>query len=156
MKATRVLTAVNKVRVFAKYGPQLHVALHRRSGGRLVRTFRGGDVVLLTHTGRRSGRTFTTPLLYVRDGDDLVVAASNGGLDQEPQWWLNLQADPRGTVEIAGRRTEIVAGQVAERDRQRLWDALMAKCPTYDDYQSWVSRRISLVRLTPVAEELAA
>jgi F420H(2)-dependent quinone reductase len=114
------------------------------------------DVLLLTHTGRTSGRTYTTPALYVRDGEDYVVAASNGGIDREPQWWLNLQADPRGAVEIGGRRTDVVASTVGDRDRQRLWDALMAKCPTYDDYQASVSRRISLVRLSPVAEEQAA
>jgi deazaflavin-dependent oxidoreductase (nitroreductase family) len=142
--------------LISKYAAKVHVALHRRSGGRLVRTFRGGDVVLLTHTGRRSGRTFTTPVLYVRDGDDLVVAASNGGIDAEPQWWLNLQADPRGVVEIGGRRTPVLAATVDEADRQRLWDALMAKCPTYDDYQAGVSRRISLVRLSPIAEAEAA
>jgi deazaflavin-dependent oxidoreductase (nitroreductase family) len=146
----RVLT------VISKYAAKLHVTMVRRSGGRLVRTFRGGDVVLLTHTGRSSGRTFTTPLLYVRDGDDVVVAASNGGIDREPQWWLNLQADPRGATEIGGRRTEVVASRVPEADRQRLWDALMAKCPTYDDYQAGVSRRISLVRLSPIGAERTA
>jgi deazaflavin-dependent oxidoreductase (nitroreductase family) len=140
----RVLT------VISKYGAKFHVALHRRSGGRMVRTFRGGDVVLLSHTGRTSGRTFTTPLLYVRDGRDWVVAASNGGIDREPQWWLNLQADPRGVTEVGEERTDVVASKVSEADRQRLWDALMARTPTYDDYQAAVSRRISLVRLTPV------
>jgi F420H(2)-dependent quinone reductase len=90
-------------------------------------------VLLLTHTGRTSGWTFTTPALYVRDGADLVVAASNGGIDREPQWWLNLQADPRGAVEIAGRRTDVLASRVDEPDRPRLWEALMARCPTYDD-----------------------
>ena len=142
--------------VVSKYGAKLHVGLVRRSGGRLVRTFRGGDLLLLTHTGRRSGRTFTTPALYVRDGEDWVVAASNGGIDAEPQWWLNLQADPRGAVEVGGRRTAVVAARVEEADRQRLWDALMARCPTYDAYQASVSRRISLVRLTPSAAEQAA
>jgi deazaflavin-dependent oxidoreductase (nitroreductase family) len=85
-----------------------------------------------------------------------VVAASNGGIDAEPQWWLNLQVDPRGTVEVGGRRTPVRASKVDEADRQRLWDALMAKCPTYDDYQAGVSRRISLVRLTPTGQERAA
>jgi deazaflavin-dependent oxidoreductase (nitroreductase family) len=146
----RVLT------VISKYGARLHVTMSRRSGGRLARTFRGGDMLLLSHTGRKSGRTFTTPALFVRDGEDLVVAASNGGVDAEPQWWLNLQADPRGTVDVHGRRTDVVASQVAEADRQRLWDALMAKCPTYDKYQAGVSRRISLVRLSPIGHEQAA
>jgi deazaflavin-dependent oxidoreductase (nitroreductase family) len=142
--------------LISKYAAKTHVAMVRRSGGRLVRTFRGGDVLLLSHTGRRSGKTFTTPALYVRDGEDYVVAASNGGIDAEPQWWLNLRADPRGAVEIGGRRTPVHAAAVEEADRQRLWDALMAKCPTYDDYQAGVSRRISLVRLSPIGEEHAA
>jgi deazaflavin-dependent oxidoreductase (nitroreductase family) len=146
----RILTVVSK------YAAKTHVAMIRGSGGRLARTFRGGDMLLLTHTGRKSGKAFTTPALFVRDGDDVVVAASNGGIDAEPQWWLNLQADPRGAVEIAGRRTPVHATKVDESDRQRLWDALMAKCPTYDDYQASVSRRISLVRLSPVGQEQAA
>ena len=100
---------------------RVHTALLRRSGGRLGNRFRGGDVVLLTHRGRKSGRTFTTPLLHVRDGDDLVVAASNGGVDAEPQWWLNLQADPHGEVEVRGRRWHVVASKVDEADRARLW-----------------------------------
>jgi deazaflavin-dependent oxidoreductase (nitroreductase family) len=137
--------------IVSKYAAKVHVAMVRRSGGRLVRTFRGGDLLLLSHTGRTSGRTFTTPALFVRDGEDYVVAASNGGIDREPQWWLNLQADARGAIEVGGRRTDVVASQVAEADRQRLWDALMARCPTYDDYQAAVSRRISLVRLSPVS-----
>jgi deazaflavin-dependent oxidoreductase (nitroreductase family) len=142
--------------VLSKYGAKFHVTVTRRSGGRLVRTFRGGDMLLLTHTGRKSGKTFTTPALYVRDGEDYVVAASNGGIDAEPQWWLNLQAEPRGAVEIGGRRTPVHATQVDEADRQRLWDALMARCPTYDDYQASVSRRIALVRLSPVGEARGA
>jgi F420H(2)-dependent quinone reductase len=139
----RALTRVSKA--VARY----HVALNRRTGGRLGNRFRGGDVLLLTHRGRTSGRSYTKPVLHVRDGDDFVVAASNGGIDAEPQWWLNLQADPHAVVEVRGRRTEVVASAVPEEERQRLWDALMAKCPTYDTYQASVSRRISLVRLTP-------
>ncbi|SNS92159.1 deazaflavin-dependent oxidoreductase, nitroreductase family [Geodermatophilus saharensis] len=132
-----------------RHAARVHTALLRRSGGRLGNRFRGGDVVLLTHRGRRSGRTLTTPLLHVRDGEDLVVAASNGGVDAEPQWWLNLQADPHGEVEVRGRRWPVVATQVDEADRGRLWRALMDRCPTYDDYQARVSRRIALVRLSP-------
>jgi deazaflavin-dependent oxidoreductase (nitroreductase family) len=150
-RATAPLTRRDRaLTVVSKYAAKVHVTVVRRSGGRLVRRFRGGDMLLLTHTGRTSGRSFTTPALFVRDGRDYVVAASNGGIDREPQWWLNLQADPRGAVEIGGERTEVVAGTVSEADRQRLWDALMARCPTYDDYQAAVSRRISLVRLSPV------
>jgi deazaflavin-dependent oxidoreductase (nitroreductase family) len=140
----RILTIVSK------YAARAHVALVRRSGGRLIRTFRGGNLLLITHTGRRSGKTYTTPALYVRDDQDYVVAASNGGIDHEPQWWLNLQADPRGAVEVEGHRTDVLASRVSEPDRQRLWDALMTRYRTYDHYQARVSRRIALVRLSPL------
>ena len=143
-RSDRVLTKVSK------YVGATHVRVLQASGWRLGARWMGGDVVLLTHTGRRSQQSYTTPLLYVRDGDDVVVAASNGGIDREPQWWLNLQADPHGLVEVAGRRTPVTAHAVTPGDRQRLWDALMANCANYDKYQASVSREISLVRLTPV------
>lgn len=70
---------------------------------------------LLPHRGRASGRTCTKAVLHVRDGDDLVVAASGGGIDREPQWWLNLQADPRGFAEAGGRRLVRLSPVAAER-----------------------------------------
>jgi deazaflavin-dependent oxidoreductase (nitroreductase family) len=93
------------------------VQLNRRSRGRLGNRFRGGQVLLLNHRGRRSGASYTTPVAYARDGEDYVVAASNGGIDLERQWWLNLQAEPRSTVEVRGRRIEVVAHLVDEADR---------------------------------------
>ena len=115
-----------------------------------VETFRGAKLLHLTTTGRRSGKLRSVPLAYVRDGDDYVVAASNGGADWQPAWWLNLQADPRGTVVVGEQRFEVVASVVDERDRPRLWRALSDQLDTYDDYQRKVRRRIELVRLRPV------
>jgi deazaflavin-dependent oxidoreductase (nitroreductase family) len=145
----RLLTGVQR------HVARAHTSLLRRSGGRWGNRFRRGDVVLLTHRGRTSGRTFTTPLLHVRDGADLVVAASNGGVDAEPQWWLNLQADPHGEVEVRGRRWSVVASPVDNADRGRLWRALMERTPTYDEYQAKVRRQIALVRLSPAGDDTA-
>ncbi len=127
-----------------------HVRLNRRSGGRMGNTFRGGQVLLLDHRGRRSGMGYTTPVAYARDGEDYVVAASNGGIDREPQWWQNLQAEPRTTIEVRGRRVEVEARLVDDADRARLWDALNDNLDTYDAYQASVSRRIAVIRLSPV------
>lgn len=127
-----------------------HVRINRWSGGRLGNRFRGGQVLLLTHRGRTSGRSYTTPLAYARDGESFVVAASNGGIDIEPQWWRNLQADPRCSIEIRGRRIDVLATEAEEHERARLWDALNANIDTYDAYQASVNRRIAVVRLTPV------
>ncbi len=144
-RADRAATALTR-RVAAA-----HTALLRRTGSRVGNRFRGGDVVLVTCRGRVSGRSRTVPLLYVRDGEDLVVAASNGGIDAEPQWWLDLCADPRGEVEVRGRRWAVTATEVADADRARLRAALVARFDGYDGYQAKVSRRIPRVRLSPAA-----
>lgn len=129
----------------------VHIGLYRATGGRIGSHFRGGDVLLLTVIGRKSGRQFTSPLLYVRDGDALVVAASNGGLDREPAWWLNLQARPEATVQVLRDVVEVRAEKVTGDDRRRLWRALNDRFDGYDSYQRAVRREIAVVRLRPVA-----
>jgi deazaflavin-dependent oxidoreductase (nitroreductase family) len=112
--------------------------------------FRGGELLFLTTTGRKSGEPRTVPLLYVRDGDDHVVAASNGGSDWEPAWWLNMQANPHGTVEVRRQRHDVTATEVVGDEREAMWARLSSQLDTYDGYQRKVRRRIAVVRLTPV------
>lgn len=119
----------------------------RRTG---VSTFRGAKLLYLTTTGRVSGSRRTVPLAFVPDGDDLVVAASNGGADWEPGWWLNLQADPRGTIEVDKQQRAVTASEVDGPEREVLWARLGAQLDSYDGYQAKVARRIAVVRLTPV------
>lgn len=128
----------------------LHVALYRASGGRFLNRFRGGPMLLLTTQGRKTGRSRTTPLLYVRDGNDFVVVASNGGMDWEPAWWLNLKSDPIGQVQAGARAHRVRAEQVEPADRARLWPRLTRMYSAYDGYQRRVSREIAVVRLRPV------
>jgi deazaflavin-dependent oxidoreductase (nitroreductase family) len=127
----------------------VHTRLYRASGGRVGGRFRGGDVLLLTVTGRRSGRSFTSPLMYVRDGEALVVAASNGGIDREPAWWLNLQARPEATVQVGRDVLPVRAERTTGEDRSRLWQALNAAFGGYEGYQRGVQREIAVVRLSP-------
>ena len=134
--------------VMRHVGP-LHIAVLRAFRGRGAWRFRGGDVVLLTHTGRRSGRQFTVPLLYLRDGEDVLVAASNGGVDAEPQWWLNLQENPYAEIEIRGERRAVVAEPVSDADHAAAWKRFRGIGAMYDKYQAGVARRITLVRLRP-------
>ena len=123
-------------------------AIIRRRG---LTRFRGGDLLYLTTTGHKSGKARTVPLLFVRDGDDLVVAASNGGADWEPGWWLNLQATPEGLVKVADDEHRVTGTEVDGPERDVLWQRLMEQNSAYDGYQSKVRRRIAVVRLTPVA-----
>jgi F420H(2)-dependent quinone reductase len=112
-------------------------------------TFQGGTLLYLTTTGRKSGTRRTVPLVYVRDGDDFVVAASNGGADWEPAWWLNFRADPRGTVQVDGTHVPVTASEVDGPERNELWRRLNDQIDTYDRYQRKVRRRIAVVRLRP-------
>ena len=145
----RPLTAKDRrtVRIMRVVG-RVHRAVLRVTGGRVgARWFGGSDVVQLTVRGRVSGRSFTVPLMSLPDGDDLLVVASQGGVDREPQWWLNLLADPRGEVVWRRRRFGVVAEQVGDDERQQLWDRFVATYAGFDDYQARVSRRIAVVRL---------
>ena len=114
-----------------------------------LQRFRGGDLLYLTTTGRTSGARRTVPLLYVRDGDDYVVAASNGGADWQPGWWLNLQADPHGVAKVGSNELAVTGAEVEEPERSELWRRLGDQLDAYDGYQSKVRRRIAVVRLVP-------
>ncbi len=87
-----------------RFATRLHSSVYRATGGKVGGRLLGSPVLLLTTTGRKSGRPRTIPLLYLRDGENLVVVASNGGTAGDPAWWLNLMADPEANVEVGGRK----------------------------------------------------
>jgi deazaflavin-dependent oxidoreductase (nitroreductase family) len=106
-------------------------------------------VLLLTTTGRRSGKARTTPLTFFRDGTDLVVIASNGGTDRPPGWSLNLQQTPRAVVQIGTDKLVVTARPASEQQRERLWSVITATYAGYARYQERTTRRIPVVLLTP-------
>jgi F420H(2)-dependent quinone reductase len=121
-------------------------AVVRRLG---LRRFRGADLLYLTTTGRKSGKSRTTPLLYLHDGDRWLVVASNGGADWEPGWWLNLQAGSTGTIEVDGARTPVTGTEITGAERDVLWRRMNNEVFDYESYQRKVSRRLAVVALTP-------
>ena len=106
-------------------------------------------VLLLTTTGRRSGKARTTPLTFFRDGSDLVVIASNGGADRPPDWSLNLQQNPRAVVQIGTDKVTVQATTASPEERERLWVGITAAYPGYAAYQEKTTRRIPVLILTP-------
>lgn len=130
--------------------------LYRRTGGRVGGKWRIGagfrkpvPVLLLDHRGRRSGRLFTTPLLYVRHGADVVVVASQGGLPSDPQWYRNLLARPDTHVQIGATRHPVRARRSGPDERERLWPLLVEAYADFDTYQAWTERDIPVVVLEP-------
>lgn len=129
-----------------------HVALYRASGGRLGGQLRkGAPVLLLTTTGRKTGRQRTTPLLYVEEADRSVVVASAGGAPSHPAWYLNLRSNPTATIQVGSRKLAVTAETAGPEERARLWPRLTQMWPQYDDYQAKTRREIPVVILTPSA-----
>ncbi|PWR13136.1 nitroreductase family deazaflavin-dependent oxidoreductase [Micromonospora sicca] len=122
------------------------VWLYRRSGGKLGGKMFGAPVLLLTTTGRKSGRSWTVPLMYQTDGDRWVIIASNGGSARHPAWWLNLRSQP-DALQI-GRQTYLVtAVETAGEDRERLWQQMADMYKGYDGYARKTTRQIPVVVL---------
>jgi F420H(2)-dependent quinone reductase len=124
-----------------------NVIVYRRSGGRLWNTVKGAPVLLLEHVGRKSGRARTAPLLYMKDGDRLVIVASRGGSDATPAWWLNLKANPTTTVQVGRERRTVTARQASTEEKAELWPRLVQMYSDYAVYARRTSRDIPVVIL---------
>jgi deazaflavin-dependent oxidoreductase (nitroreductase family) len=122
----------------------------RRRGRWSVGRFVGVPTLLLTTTGRRSGRARTQPLAYIVDGEAYVVVGSNWGQRHQPAWSANLRAHPDATVSVEGATVPVRAVQATGPDRERLWQRMRAVWPAYQTYQDRASgREIRIFRLQP-------
>ena len=139
-----------------KYAGRAHVAVYRATKGRIGSTFRVGaalrkpaPVLLLEHVGKKSGRSYTSPLLYLLDGPDVVVVASTGGMAKDPQWYRNLMARPDTQLQIRGDVRQVRARTASPEERAALWPRLVEMYADYDNYQSWTDREIPVVICEP-------
>ena len=129
----------------------LNVPLYRASGGRLMGKVGRAPVLLLTSTGRRSGQRRTAPVLYLRDGDRLIVIGSNAGNEREPAWALNLKANPDAEVEVGRERTRVRARIADGDERTQLWTRFNSLFGGFDHYRERTSRDIAVFVLEPLA-----
>jgi deazaflavin-dependent oxidoreductase (nitroreductase family) len=144
-------------------GPYLkfHVYIYERTDGRVGKHSNRVPALLLTTTGRKSGQARTLGLTYYRDGDEVIVVASNGGSDHPPAWLLNLQADPRVKVRLGREVVGATARVATPEERARLWPLVnrtnRGMAPLfhpgaigrYDVHQRHTSREIPVVIITP-------
>jgi deazaflavin-dependent oxidoreductase (nitroreductase family) len=127
---------------------RVQIAVFRLTHGRVMSNVRGMPVMLLTTLGRRSGRRRTTPLMYLRDGEDYVIIASNLGRPHHPAWFYNLQASPLAEIEVPGKRLPVTAKITSADDRERLWSELIHRAPFFDGYRKSTTREIPMIRLS--------
>jgi deazaflavin-dependent oxidoreductase (nitroreductase family) len=123
------------------------IAEFRASGGRVGGVFAGSPLLLLTTTGRKSGRRHTIPVLYTRHGDSYVVLASKAGAPTNPDWYHNLLAGPRAMVELGDETFEVGAVVATGDERDRLFARHAAQLPIYAEYQYQTTRAIRVVVL---------
>ncbi len=127
---------------------QYHVERYRATDGEEGHDWlEGAPVLLLTTTGRKSGEERTTPLIYGRSGDDVLLVASNGGNPMHPPWYLNLKANPEVGVQIWGERFRARARDAPAQERPEMWQTMLGHWPYYDRYQEMTEREIPVVVL---------
>lgn len=119
----------------------------RSSGGKVGGAFAGAPMILITHTGARSGRTYTTPLVYSSDGDRWVIIASKAGAPTNPSWYHNLLAHPEVTVEIGTEKFQARAAEVKGAERDRLFAGQAGLMPQFNEYQKNTVRKIPVIVL---------
>jgi deazaflavin-dependent oxidoreductase (nitroreductase family) len=119
----------------------------RAHGGKVGGMWEGRPLLLLTTTGAKSGRRHTTPTMYLRDGDRLLIFASKGGAPTHPHWYHNLLAHPEVTVEVGPETYQAIATVITGEQRDRLYARQAELYPQFADYQSRTSRTIPVIAL---------
>ncbi len=117
----------------------------RANAGKVGGQFAGAPMVLLTTTGAKSGKSFTTPLVYSKDGDRFVVIASKAGAPNNPAWYHNLKAHPTATLEIGDQKFQARAVVTSGAERERLFNQQAAQMPVFNDYRKKTTRQIPVI-----------
>ena len=123
----------------------------RANDGKVVGPFEGTPLLLLTTVGAKSGEPRTSPIVYLPDGDRVIVFASKGGAPTNPAWYHNLRANPTVTVELPGERYEARAVVTEGDEREGLWERQKAAMPAFADYEGKTTRQIPVIALERVA-----
>lgn len=122
----------------------------RANDGVVSGRFEGKTLLLLHTTGAKSGQERINPVAYFRDGENYVVIASKGGAPTHPDWYYNILAHPRLTVEVGTETIQVDAKVTEEPDRTRLYDKMVETFPGFNDYRRKTSRVIPVIALTRV------
>ena len=135
---------------FIRYFSRLNRFFYRLSGGKLFGTWmRGGAIGILGHRGRKSGKALSSPLVYLPDGDRLIIIASKGGMSKHPLWYLNLCANPDCEFEIGSTKRAYRARTATAEEKRAYWPRILAMNPDFDVYQARTTRDIPVVILEP-------
>ncbi len=129
----------------------LQVSLYRASGGKIAGSVLGSPLLLLTVTGRRSGKEYTYPLAYVRRDGEYLVSASAGGADRNPAWFANLASHPAAKIQVGDETYNVTATVTTGAERDQLYELFKAQGRNFAAYEKKTTRKIPVIRLKPGA-----
>jgi F420H(2)-dependent quinone reductase len=132
------------------------VFLYNVSGGRIGGKMGKVPVLLLTTTGRKTGKKRTLPLVYIMDSSAYVITASAGGADKNPGWFFNIRSNPQATIQVKDKHIKVMAEIAGQEKKSELWARLVEVAPNFAGYQKRTSREIPMVILHPVEQRLSA
>ena len=132
------------------------VFLYNVSGGRIGGKMGKVPVLLLTTTGRKTGKQRTLPLSYIMDDEAYVITASAGGAEKHPGWFFNIRSNPQAAIQVKDKHIKVTAEIAGQEKKSELWARLVAVAPNFAGYQKRTSREIPMVILRPVEERLSA
>jgi deazaflavin-dependent oxidoreductase (nitroreductase family) len=124
------------------------MAEFRANGGKVGGYFEGAPMIIVHHTGAKSGRAYETPLVYQPDGHNFVIFASYAGAPSNPAWFVNLMANPDTVVEVGTDTLPVTATEVTGAERDAIYAAQAERMPNFAEYQAKTTRVIPVVRLT--------
>jgi len=132
------------------------VFLYNVSGGRIGGKMGKVSVLLLTTTGRKTGKQRTLPMVYIMDSSAYVITASAGGAEKHPGWFFNIRSNPQATIQVKDKHIKVTAEIAGPEKKPELWARLVEVAPNFAGYQKRTSREIPMVILHPVEERLSA
>jgi deazaflavin-dependent oxidoreductase (nitroreductase family) len=129
---------------------RINVAVYKKSGGRFMGSFLGRPICIVTMTGRKTGKRYEIPLMYVPYGEQQILVASMGGASKNPTWFYNLKANPDISIQAKGETRTYRAHQVSPEKKAELWPTIIEAYPPYDAYQARTDRDIPVFLCDPV------
>ncbi len=122
----------------------------RGNAGQVGGYFAGAPMILIHHIGARSGTERVNPLVFLPDGDDMIIAATKGGAPANPDWYFNLKAHPRIDVEVGAETFPVEATELTGDERDQMWRRLVEFRPGFGEYETKTSRVFPMFRLTRI------
>jgi deazaflavin-dependent oxidoreductase (nitroreductase family) len=141
----------NGLKKIGRTANKLHVALYRKSGGKFAGRIANMPLMVITTYGRVTGKPTSNAVVYIQDGQDYLVSATNGGMDWTPGWYRNLKTHPQARIQVGEAVFDVRATILEGEERARRYEQFKAASENFIKYEQKASRLLPVIRLTPAS-----